>query len=141
MKTLVVEDDFGSQKLLEKFLKPFGPVVVVDDGKVALEAFSKALNEKSPFDLICLDIMLPHVSGQEVLKKVREMEELVGIFGLKGVKIIMITALHDPENIMEAFRYQCESYLTKPLKYHNLIEELENLNLLPQGTPKKAFPG
>lgn len=131
MRTLIVEDDFASQVLLKKFMEPFGPVVVVDDGIRALEALETAWDQKTPFDLICLDIMLPKLSGQGVLKELRQREESRGIFGLAGVKVLMITALHDAGNILEAFRSQAEGYLPKPLRHENLLKELENLGLIP----------
>jgi two-component system chemotaxis response regulator CheY len=130
MKVLVVEDDFASRKLLRKYLEPYGECDIAVNGEEAIDVFQLSLVDNKPYDLICLDIMLPKIDGQEVLKKVREIESAQGIHGVKGSKIIMTTALNDPQNIMKAFKSQCEAYLTKPIDQASLIEELKNLKLI-----------
>lgn len=139
MRTLIVEDDFAVQQILDRYLKPFGQTSIVDTGIKAVKIFQDSIQAGMPYDLVCLDIMLPGKNGQEVLKDLRSFEESQGIFGLKGVKVIMITALYDAENIMKAFREQCESYIPKPVRYERLVSELENLGLLPPGSPKNLF--
>ncbi len=129
MKILIVEDDFASRKILQKYLAKVGECDVVVDGKEALDAFKFAWEEGSPYELICLDIMLPKMDGQLVLKEIRNLEKERGLLGRNGVKVIMTTALNDPKNIMEAFRSQCEGYLTKPVTEERLFEELNNLGI------------
>lgn len=130
MKILIVEDEFGSRKLLQKFLSPYGTCDLAVDGEEAVEAFELALKEKEPYDLVCLDIMLPKKDGQRVLKEIRNMESDAGIQGLAGVKVIMTTALNDPNNIIEAFSSQCEAYIPKPISKEKLLKEMKDLGLL-----------
>ncbi len=130
MKILIVEDDFASRKMLQKYLSPYGECDVVVDGQEALDAFALSLNEETPYDLICLDIMLPKIDGQDVLKQIRSIEKEKGIEGLDGVKIIMTTALGDTKNIMDAFKNQCEGYLQKPIERVRLIQEIRKLKLI-----------
>lgn len=130
MKSLVVDDDFFSRRVLQTIFSGYGECHVAVDGKEALFAFEQALAEEAPYDVICLDIMMPEMDGQEVLKKLREMEEKKGIFGSDSVKIIMTTALDDSENIRQAFRSQCESYLIKPISKSKLNAILVNLELI-----------
>jgi two-component system chemotaxis response regulator CheY len=130
VRILIVEDEFGSRKLLQKFLTPYGTCDMAVDGEEAVEAFTIALQEDEPYDLICLDIMLPKKDGQQVLKEIRAQERENNIMGLDGVKIIMTTALNDPKNIMEAFRSQCEAYIPKPITKQKLFEEMRGLGLL-----------
>ena len=130
MKILIVEDDFASRKLMQKYLSPYGICEVVVDGEEAVLAFSESLENDDPFDLVCLDIMLPKKDGQQVLKSIRSLEASRGIEGSEGVKVIMTTALGDAENIMSAFRSQCEGYLTKPVTRQRLLEEIKDLGLL-----------
>lgn len=129
MRILIVEDDFSSQQLLSRYLKSQGETVIAEDGEKAVRQFQKALDSRQPFDLICLDIMLPIMDGQEVLKQIRSIEEARGIGGLEGCKIIMLTALRDAENIMMAFRSQCEVYISKPIAKDILYREIQNLGL------------
>lgn len=133
MKTLIVEDDFASRKLMEKYLSPFGETDVVVDGQEAIDAFNMALDEDARYDLICLDIMLPKMDGQKVLKEIRSIEEERGIFGNNGTKIIMTTALGDAKNVLNAFRSQCEGYLQKPISREHLMRQLKDLELIEEG--------
>lgn len=136
MKSLVVEDDFASRKLMHKYLAPLGECDVVVDGLEAIEAFQLALNERAPYDLICLDIMLPKKDGQEVLKEIRTIEERHGMIGTDATKVIMTTALGDAKNVMSAFRSQCEGYLQKPISQEQLYRELRELKLLTGDDPR-----
>ena len=90
-----------------------------------------ALIKKEPYDLVCLDIMLPGLEGQGVLKQIREWEAKSNIHGLDGVKIIMITALGDSKNILQAFKSQCEGYIVKPIRKSKVIDQLNALGLVP----------
>ena len=132
MRTLIVEDEFTSRKLLQSLLAPYGHCDIAVDGKEAIEAFRLAWKENHPYDLICLDIMLPKMDGQEALNEIRRLEAERGIHGLSRVKIIMVTALGDSENIMKAFKGQCEAYLVKPIYKEKLLKEIRPLGLLEQ---------
>ena len=130
MRTLVVEDDFTSRKLLQRFLQAYGECDIAVNGKEAIEAFRLALDGGQRYDLICLDIMMPEMNGHEALKAIREIEETNGIHALNGVKVFMTTALDDPKNILGAFKSQCEAYLIKPIDQQRLVKELTDHRLL-----------
>jgi two-component system chemotaxis response regulator CheY len=130
MRVLIVEDDFTSRTLLQRFLKPYGESDIAVDGKEAIKAFQLALEEGRPYDLILLDIMMPEMDGQLVLQELRRMESEMGITGLDGAKIIMTTALTDSENVMTAFREQCDAYLVKPVTKSDLMSKLQELSLI-----------
>jgi len=126
---LIVEDELTSRELLKVILEPYGTVQSAADGIEAMKAFNLAL-AKQPYDLICLDIMLPKMDGQQVLKGIRKIEQDKGIIGPDAVKIIMISALGDFETVTEAFSSQCTSYIAKPIDADNIVEELRNLELI-----------
>lgn len=130
MKSLVVDDDFFSRRILQAILGNYGECHIAVDGKEALFAFERAFVEESPYDVICLDIMMPGMNGQEVLKAIRKIEEKKNIFCSDGVKIIMATALNDGDSIKQAFREQCESYLIKPISKSKLLKILTNFELI-----------
>lgn len=130
MRILIVEDDFASRKLMQKFLSPYGACEVVVDGEEAVSAFRKSLEKEQYFDLVCLDIMLPKMDGQQVLKAIRQMEAERGLLGRDGVKVLMTTALSDTSNIISAFRSQCEGYVTKPVSRQRLLTEMRELGLV-----------
>ena len=131
MKTLIVEDDFTSRLVLQSFLKSYGSSHTAVNGKEAVEAVRLSLEAEEPYDLICLDIMMPEMDGQEALSKIRNLEEAKGITSTNGAKILMATALADIKNVMKAYHGLCDGYLTKPIDKSKLIEELRKLNLLP----------
>jgi len=130
MKTLIVEDDFTSRLLLQELLKGYGPSHVAVNGKEAVEATRLALEAGEPYDLICLDIMMPEMDGQQALRNIRAQEEARGIISSNGAKIVMTTALGDIKNVRAAYFGLCHGYLTKPIQKANLLEELRKLGLM-----------
>lgn len=130
MKILIVEDEFTSRRLLQKILSVYGECDVAINGREAVEALVIALDEGQPYDLVCLDIMMPEMDGHEALKRIREIEAERSIAGLDGVKVIMTTALSDGKNIFSAFRAGCEGYIIKPIDKKKLISELKKLGLI-----------
>jgi len=128
MKILIVEDDESSILLLSRYLKDQGETVIAEDGEKAVALFRQARDVHQPFDLVCLDIMLPLLDGQEVLKRIRALEYEVGIAGLACCKV-MLTALRDARNVIQAFRGQCEVYLSKPISKERLYREIRSLGL------------
>lgn len=132
MKTLIVEDDFLARSLLSTLLSEYGVCHVAVNGREALDAIERAFDENDRYDLVCLDIMMPVLDGQEALLELRKLEALRGVKGLDTTKVIMVTAIDDSKNIMKAFRQgQCEAYLTKPLDRTKLISHIKELGLIP----------
>lgn len=130
MKILVVEDDMISRRFLSKFLSQYGECDVVVDGMEALDAYLIAEKENEPYNLICLDIMMPKIDGVKVLKAIRDFEAQRGIAKEKRVKIIVTTALSDTEFVNQAFELGCEAYAAKPLDTEKLVEVLKELGVI-----------
>ena len=130
MKTLIVEDEFTSRVVMHKLLTPFGECHIAVNGREAVEVFAQALNKDEPYDLVCLDIMMPEMDGFEVLRKIRRIEEKQGICGPHWVKIIMVTAVNEPKSIMQAFTSQCEAYLIKPIAREKMLAHLREFGFL-----------
>lgn len=130
MKALIVEDDFTSRLLLQGLLQPYGVCHISVNGKEAVDVFKVSLEAGEPYDLVCLDIMMPEMDGQTALKHIRAMEDAKGILASDGVKIIMTTALDDKKNIMSAFKEQCDGYLIKPIDKEKLVDTLKKLGFI-----------
>jgi two-component system, chemotaxis family, chemotaxis protein CheY len=131
MKTLIVEDDFTSRLYLQEFLKGYGPTHIAVNGKEAVEATRLALDAGDPYHLICLDIMMPEMDGQQALKGIRTQEEARGILSTNGgAKIVMTTALNDMKNACNAFNSLCDAYLVKPIDKLKLLQTLRELGLI-----------
>ncbi len=131
MKVLIVEDDFTSRKLMQTILSPYGECDIAVNGKEAVEAFEVSLAADAPYDLICMDIMMPEMDGQEALKRIRAIEKDKGLRGANEVKVVMTTALDDPKNVVEAYyKGGATSYIPKPIDRQLFIHLLRNLGLI-----------
>lgn len=128
-KILIVEDDVISRKYLSKFLNRYGHCDLVVDGYEAIDAFILAIQEKSPYELICLDIMMPKVDGIQVLEAIRKIEASEKIS--KVVKIVMTTALGRTDMVRQAFDLGCDAYASKPIDIEKFVEVLSQLGFEP----------
>lgn len=130
MRVLIAEDDLTSRKFLFKFLSKYGECDLVVDGLEALDAFLISLKDNKPYDLICLDIMMPKVDGVKVLKHIKDLETQKGILPEKRSKIIMTTALAEANFVQNAFDIGCDAYAAKPIDTEKFIEVLLKLGLI-----------
>lgn len=130
MRILIVEDDFISRKLLQRLLGHYGECDMAVNGQEAVEAFKLAYAESKPYDLVCMDIMMPVVDGQQALRQIREIEQGMGLPMSREVKVIMTTALDDPKNVVESFyKGGATAYITKPIDKKKLLDEIRGLGL------------
>jgi two-component system chemotaxis response regulator CheY len=130
MRILIAEDDTTSCILLRKLLESSGTCDVAVNGKEAVEAFRRAREQGESYALVCLDIMMPEMDGQEALKAIRGIEEAAGLLPSQSAKIIMTTALRDLENVTVAYRELCDGYLVKPILREKLVALMKDLDLL-----------
>jgi two-component system chemotaxis response regulator CheY len=137
MRILVVEDDFISRRLLCRYLEPFGECDVAPDGRAALRCVRRAIANSRHYDLICLDIMMPEMDGQETLREVRNIETDQGLTPGEGARVIMTTALEDHANVMKAFRGQCDGYVVKPIEKKKLVQTLKDIGLPMESAPSR----
>lgn len=131
MKCLIVEDDIPALKLMQRCLADYADCDTATDGEQAIASLRQAIEDKRPYDLICLDIMLPAMDGHAVLQALRRIEAEHGIKGQGCAKVIMTTALRDLDNVTNAFDEGCQVYLVKPVERSKLLKELEGLGLIP----------
>lgn len=131
MRILIVEDELASRKFLKHVMTSYGECRAVEDGAAALQAFTEALESGNRYDLICLDIMMPEMDGQDALKEIRVIEQEFGVPPRLETKVMMTTALTDPVNVMEAYyKGGASLYLTKPLDVEKIREAMIELGFL-----------
>lgn len=130
LKILIVEDDFASSMIINWHLSKHGDCHVAVNGIEAIEAFRNALDEGEPYDLICLDIMMPEMNGHLALEEICRIEAEHGISDFDRVKVIMTTATDEPEDLIKASEEGCKSYIVKPITYEKLMTEMRKLNLI-----------
>jgi two-component system chemotaxis response regulator CheY len=131
MHVLIVEDDFVSRKLLHRMLSPYGECDIVVDGIEAVEAFKLALEDGHPYDLVCMDIMMPRMDGQEALGQIRQLEAQKCVHEMNAAKVVMTTAVDDNKQVTQAFyKGGAASYFIKPIDQEKLVAELRVLGII-----------
>ena len=83
-----------------------------------------------PYDLACLDIMMPVMDGYQALKGIRNLEKEKNIPEDKAVKVIMTTALNEERDVKMAFELGCTIYSGKPIDQGRFEQALRKLNLI-----------
>lgn len=120
---LVVDDDKDVLKSLEGRLKTAGyRVQCAANGKEAVGAFIQFFYA-DPFEVVLLDINLPDMDGCDILKLIRQEEELRGVRAGEGVTVIMQTAAK--ESWMDAFHKGCDDYIIKPYSFQDLLAKIQ----------------
>ena len=115
-KLLVVDDNELNRDMLSRRLKSRGyAVMTADDGPQCLD-----LVKGQRFDLILLDIMMPGMSGIDVLKVIRNR------YSVAELPIIMATAKDQGTDVVEALTLGANDYVTKPLDFPVVLARVEN---------------
>lgn len=130
MKILLAEDDYATRKFMSGFLSKYGECDVTVDGMGAVDAFLMALEDEDPYDLVCLDVMMPVMDGYQALLGIRNLEKQKNIPKDQEVKVIMTTALNDEQNVKMAFELGCTIYSGKPIDQARFEQAMKKLNLI-----------
>ena len=121
MKILIAEDDSMIMKLILTRLEKDGyEVVTANNGDLALEKIKEEY-----FDLIITDIMMPFISGLELVSTVKNTLK-------KNIPIIVLSNMHLEATILEAFRLGADDFITKPFSPNELsVRVAKILNRIP----------
>ena len=130
MKILIAEDDVLSRTFLLEFLQDYGSCDTANNGMETIDKYLEAFKAGEPYDLMCLDIMMPKVDGLMVLKLIRELEARQKVEAARQVNIIMMTAIADMEYVDQAFVQGCDAYASKPIEIDQVKEVLQDLGLV-----------
>jgi DNA-binding response OmpR family regulator len=116
MKILICEDEEIMLTALEFRLRKQGfTAELAEDGKQAIEMLQREIP-----DLIVADIMMPYVTGLQLISYVRT--ELKS-----DVPIIIISALDDDDTVLEAFRLGATDFIAKPFKPNELVLRIKRI--------------
>jgi two-component system, cell cycle response regulator len=116
-RILIVDDHEDNVELLRARLESWGyETEAATDGSQALQKV-----EEQPPDLILLDVMMPHVDGMEVARRVKSNANL------PFIPIIMQTALDTTENKVEGLEAGADDYITKPIEFPELKARLRSM--------------
>jgi len=118
MKILIAEDDLLMLKTLELRLKKDGhETIIANDGREALEK----IKETSP-DLVISDIMIPYVSGLEIVGTLRQNTD-------KYIPIIILSGMGQEDVVLEAFQLGADDFITKPFSPNELSIRVKRFGL------------
>jgi CheY-like chemotaxis protein len=123
-KILIVDDEADQRTVIFHSLRLAGhSVTEAADGEEALRKI-----KRTNFDLVVLDIMMPRMTGYEVLERIREMP------GRRDTPVVVVTAKHDPPGVMQEIAAGASDHIAKPF----LPSELEAVveRLLTGGKPE-----
>jgi len=127
MRSLIVDDDGIGRLMLVTFLEEFGPCDQAENGKQALELIDLAEEQNSPYNLICLDIIMPVMDGTATLQGIRERDAKKA----KRTKVLMISACSSPQDIENAFfEGDCDDYIVKPFLREAVHQMLQRHKLI-----------
>lgn len=125
-KILVVEDESGIARILQLELEHEGyEVGLASDGKQGYEMINSG-----EYQLVLLDVMLPKMSGIEVLRQVRQAGNLI--------PIILLTARDTVPDKVSGFEHGANDYITKPFAVEELLARVRNILRIFQQKPKEA---
>jgi CheY-like chemotaxis protein len=121
---MLVEDNEDDEALILRALKHNhirNRVVIAHDGQ---EALDRLLGTVVPFPaLVLLDLKLPKVDGLEVLRRLRADERT------KLLPVVILTSSKEQEDVVNGYRFGCNSYVQKPVDFLQLVEAARQLGL------------
>ena len=128
MVILIAEDNAGHFQLIKKNLWLTcvdSDILMFKNGQEVLDFMFKKdpevhLEDKKQYILL-LDIRMPQVDGIEVLKRIKENEEL------REIPVIMLTTTSEASMIKQCYELGCSYYMVKPVNYHHFMEAVQNL--------------
>ena len=122
-RVLLIDDEPDFTYMMKLNLEKTGRYEVCEENK-AIEAFETAKRFKP--DLILLDIIMPRMSGLEVLDVIRKNEKERGVDPKNGVKIIMVSGMKESW-MNDAFRDGCNDYIVKPYDLDFLLAKVSSM--------------
>ncbi|NCD34133.1 MAG: response regulator [Spartobacteria bacterium] len=130
-KVLIVDDDAATRKTIVSILSPYFSCDEASTGKEAVARVEKALNASEYYDLICMDVEMPGISGIETIEQIRFKEAGHGRqWWQTGADIIMISGHKETDVIVSCYDYSCRTYLFKPFDPQELLDKLVLLNFV-----------
>ena len=120
---LLVEDDHGHARLIEKNLRRAGisnKIYHCDDGQKAVDFLLKERNDQDEWPqqlVVLLDLILPVLDGYQVLRIIKSNERT------KRIPVIVLTTADDAREVSRCYDLGCNLYITKPIEYITTPDE------------------
>ncbi len=125
MRIMIIDDVFMNVLRLKEAVRPFGDADGFQNAREGLEALKFAYLIKEPYDLLFLDIMMPEMSGFEVLEAVVAAGK--DLPPKARTKVVMVTARSQEDSVRQAIRSGASGYVIKPFHDERIRAEVTRL--------------
>ncbi|NOY92502.1 MAG: response regulator [Deltaproteobacteria bacterium] len=115
-RILIAEDDADLARMLKMLLKSMGDVRTAEDG---MDAYGQMRGGFLP-DLLITDVMMPRMDGISLVRRMKQDKDLARI------PVLILTAKHQPRDVIAGINAGAKHYLTKPFKQHELLEKVRH---------------
>ena len=130
-RALIVEEEFYSRWYLRRLLEPYTRCDVVVRGEEAVDIFRLSMDSGTPYALVLLDVRLPEMNGDTVLREIRKIERRKReLSKTERAKVILITPSEEEDTLPEQIRNECEGLIAKPIAKAAFLEQLTTLGLI-----------
>jgi len=117
LRVLIVDDNATNRKILEYYAKAWGMMSEsAEDGMMALDCLRRAVETGNPYQLVLLDMQMPHMNGLMVAKEIQADPQI------SSVQLVMLTSLGQRGDAEKAKQAGIAAYLTKPIRQGQLFE-------------------
>jgi two-component system, chemotaxis family, chemotaxis protein CheY len=127
MKTLIIEDTKLIGLMMQEVLSQYGICDLAFDPIDGFNKYANSVQYKCPYDLICLDIIMPIYNGYQILEKIRNYEKFAKVN--KAAIVVMVSGLDSNYNRQKAFDLGADGYLIKPFDIRDLNALLKEKGL------------
>ena len=127
---VMIEDDEGHARLIERNIRRSGinnEIVPFTNGTAAVDYLfgedGTGASRKGEALLVLLDLILPDMTGIDILKRVKENKYL------KATPVVVLTTTDDSHEIKRCYEHGCNVYITKPVNYESFANAIRQLGL------------
>jgi len=130
MRFLIADDNQMNQNLMHIIFKPYGTCDIVSNGLEVMEKYLDSIKTNSPYDLICLDILMPTMDGHKTLHKIRMIENEKNIKYEDRTLIMMVTGIDNDIDRVRSICSEADAIMVKPVTVKSVREKLIELQLI-----------
>lgn len=126
MRILIADDDLLGREFLVAILEEFGACDSAEDGDEALAKYFESRTSCRPYDLICLDVVMPGQDGCQVLRRIREAEQ-----DEEKKSCVLIITAHETEEVLASSEFHgADDFVAKPCSAKLMKRMLEQHQLI-----------
>ncbi|MEO5330974.1 MAG: response regulator [Magnetococcus sp. YQC-5] len=131
LNMLIVDDEPINQTLMRSILADHGTCDIASNGAEAVRLFMLAHENKTPYNVVFMDVMMPVLDGHLASEQIRVLEHKIGIEEKNETVIFMVTCLDSSDSVCKAFFHSyCTDYIIKPVRFNTIFNKMREYGLL-----------